>query len=361
VGRMTDGPDEGPGRLPSLGVLLTVFHRTRFYRDALRSIAEQRGTLPAVQVIVVRSPDVEILVPPRIYTRGWGGAVVLSGAVGEGPFLADGLRALSTEFVLPLDDDDLWEPDRLSTVARALADHPRANYYHNGQAFVRADGQPIPADAALRRLRRFAGAASGAMREVPVDSLRRRPGALARWGTYFNNSSIAIRRTVLEDVIDDLRATPRLIDSFMFYAAASGGGSLMFDPARLTSYRIHDWNRSRGPRVLGPFEAVEASQTREGRLRALRVMEAMVARRRVAWLTRWLGRELAYIDLLEGLREGDTDRGLAIRRTARLMRYVRYTDPVMNVLLSVSGLAAAASPRWAHRAYWSPPPPARVA
>ncbi|MCI4317096.1 MAG: hypothetical protein L3J96_01030, partial [Thermoplasmata archaeon] len=73
---------------PTLGVLVTVFHRSRFYREALLSVAAQTRSIPGVEVVVVRSPDVTIEVPEPLNTRGWTCRVVRSEAVGEGPFLA---------------------------------------------------------------------------------------------------------------------------------------------------------------------------------------------------------------------------------------------------------------------------------
>ncbi len=280
---------------PSLGVLVTVFHRSRFYRDALRSVAEQLGPVPSLEIVVVHSPDVTIEVPAQFKTRGWSVAVVRSAAVGEGPFLADGLASLSTEFVVPLDDDDLWAPGRLAAVAATLRGLPTASYYHNGQVFVGADGSPVSAAAARRHLRRFAGSPTGVPRRRSASELRKAPGALARWGSIFNNSSVAIRRSVLVECEADLRSTTRLIDSFMFYAGAASGGDLVFDPAAHTLYRIHAWNRSRGARTLGPFETTEASQTREGRLASLAAMRRMAERRGASWLLPWVGRDRAVL------------------------------------------------------------------
>jgi glycosyltransferase involved in cell wall biosynthesis len=342
---------------PTVGVLVTVFHRSRFYREALLSVAAQVGSLPEVEVVVVRSPDVAIEVPEPLNTRGWTCRVVRSEAVGEGPFLADGLAALSSDFVVPLDDDDLWVPGRLAAVSEALRNAPRANYYHNGQTFVDAEGGPLPPGVARRYLRRFSGTPSGNAREVSAEQLRRAPSGPARWGSAFNNSSVAIRRSVLVECAEELRSTARLIDAFMFYAGASSGRTLLFDPAPLTGYRIHAWNRSRGPRTLGPFEVAQPSHTREGRLASLAAMRAMVERRGTRWLVPWLEHDHAYFDLLEGLREGEHGRARTIRRAVRLTRYVRYGDPVMNVLLAVTALGLTAAPGVTHRAYWSGDPP----
>ena len=346
---------------PSLGVLVTVFHRSRFYRDALRSVAEQLGPVPSLEIVVVHSPDVTIEVPAQFKTRGWSVAVVRSAAVGEGPFLADGLASLSTEFVVPLDDDDLWAPGRLAAVAATLRGLPTASDHHNGQVFVGADGSPVSAAAARRHLRRFAGSPTGVPRRRSASELRKAPGALARWGSIFNNSSVAIRRSVLVECEADLRSTTRLIDSFMFYAGAASGGDLVFDPAAYTLYRIHAWNRSAGARTLGPFETTEASQTREGRLASLAAMRRMAERRGASWLLPWVGRDRAYFDLLEGLREGEANPAVTVRRSIRLARYLRYGDPVMNLVLTATGLGLAMAPGFANRAYWSagrtdPPP-----
>ncbi|HEV8049084.1 MAG TPA: glycosyltransferase [Thermoplasmata archaeon] len=342
---------------PSLGVVVTVFHRLQFYEDALASVARQLGPLPRVEVVIVRTPELEIAIPPTLVERGWRCEVVRSEAIGEGPFFADGVTALGTDYVVPLDDDDRWAPDRLRRVAGALREHPDAAFYHNGQTFIDGAGGPIDAGAARRHLRRFGGVPDGPIREVSGDQLRRSPSQLARWGSFFNNSSVAVRRSVLIEAGAELRATPRMLDSFIFYAGASSGGSLLFDPAPSTEYRIHASNRSRGSSELASPQAPHSFPTRGGRMASIESMRAMTRRRGVAWLAVWLDRDRAYLDLLEGFREGEPRRGTTFVRAVRLIRHGRYSDPLMNVVLALTAAGLFAAPARVHRAYWGGTPP----
>jgi hypothetical protein len=351
----------GFGAAPTLGVVVAVFRRMEFYQDALRSIAAQTGPLPAVEVAVVRSPEVTIEVPPELTARGWRCTVVRSDAIGEGPFLADGLTDLSTDFLLPLDDDDLWENDRLDRVVRALRSHPGAGYYHNAQAYVDGEGRRLETASALRRLRRFTGVPTGPLREVPPERLRRRPWGLSRWGAFFNNSSVAIRRSAMLDSLSELRSTARLADSFMFYAALSSGASLLFDPTPSTKYRIHSGNRSRGSKPPALTPPAELASTRAGRLASIAAMRSMVERRGQGWLGPWLDRDEAYIELLESFREGEPDRGRTLKRAIRLATHWEYVDPLMNAVLSLTGCGLAVTPGLAHRAYWAEPSPVVLA
>lgn len=338
---------------PTIGVVVQVFRRTDFYTEALRSIAAQVGPLPRVEVAVVRSPNLAIEIPSELASRGWRCTVVESKAIGEGPFLADGLTALTTDILLPLDDDDLWVPDKLERVVRSLIEHPRAGYYHNGQAFVDGSGAAIDGAAALRRLRRFTGVPSGPIREVTAEQLRRHPSRLARWGAFFNNSSVGIRRSSLLECLPELRATVRLADSFMFYAALSSGHSLLFDPEPTTKYRIHSGNRSRGSRPPATAPPAELASTRAGRLASIAAMRAMTHRRGERWIHPWLDRDQAYIELLEGFREGEVDRARTVRRVLRLARRWEFVDPLMNAVVALSAAGLAALPGLAHRAYWA--------
>jgi glycosyltransferase involved in cell wall biosynthesis len=334
-----------------------VFHRLRFYQEALESVAAQRGPLPPVEIVVVRSPDLEIAIPDSVRQRGWPCRVVRSEAIGEGPFFADGVLALGTDFVVPLDDDDLWAPDRLRRVAEALQRHPDATFYHNGQSFVDGDGRSIDPGAARRHLRRFGGVPGGPLREVTPTQLRQSPSQLSRWGSFFNNSSVAERRSVLLEALPELRATARMLDSFIFYAGASSGGSLLFDPTPTTRYRIHSGNRSRASTNLASAQAPQSFPTRGGRMGSLEAIRAMTNRRGVPWLAAWLDRDRAYFDLLEGFREGEPDRPTTLRRALQLARYARYSDPLMNVVLALTAAGLLASPGLAHRTYWAGTPP----
>jgi hypothetical protein len=343
----------GRGSLPSFGVLLSVFHRIRYYPDALRSIARQEGVLPEVQVVIVHGPGVEIQVPSELKARGWRYTVIASDAPGEGRFLADGLRQITADVVLPLDDDDLWAPTRLATVAEQFAAHPTVGYYHNAQRFVDADGRPLDTGDALRRLRRFSGPPVGPWRIAAPSDLRRSPGAIARWGSAFNNSSAAIRREILDRAAGELARAGWLFDLFLFYAAASDGASLLFDPAPLTTYRIHANNRSLGEGAPRASAIPTTDAAREGRIASLEVIREMVERRGPPWLRRWVDRDRAYIELLEGVRGGARDRVATARSIARLVRRLRYGDPVMNVVMAFSAAGQVAFPSTVRRAYWS--------
>ncbi|MCI4326915.1 MAG: glycosyltransferase [Thermoplasmata archaeon] len=340
---------------------MAVFRRTEYYRDALRSIAAQDGPLPPVEVVVVRSPEVNIEVPAELAARGWSCTVVRSDAIGEGPFLADGLTALSSEFLLPLDDDDMWRSDRLGRVVNALRAHPAAGYYHNTQAYVDGQGRQLDTASALRRLRRFTGVPSRSLREVPAAQFRRRPSGLARWGAFFNNSSVAVRCAAMRECLPELRSTARLVDSFMFYAALSSGTSLLFDPTPSTNYRIHASNRSRGTKPPALAPPAELVSTRLGRLTSIAAMRTMVGRRGARWLDPWLDRDEAYIDLLESFREGEPDRVRTVVRAARLARRWEYVDPLMNAMLALTAGGLAVAPRVAQRAYSAEPKPVALA
>ena len=347
------GRRETPVDGPSFGILMTVFHRAGFYRDALESVAAQSGSLPPVELVVVSSSDMSVEVPVTLRARGWKCQVLKNDSVGEGPFLAPGLERLGTDFILPLDDDDIWEPGRLAHVADVLRQHPGASYYHNGQSFVDALGAPLPPDRALRGLRRLSGVPQGGLRALSHEDLRRHRGGLSRWGSVFNNSSVAIRRRALTSCLDELSRAEWLFDLFMFYAGVCDGEQVLFDSSPQTRYRIHAWNRSRGAQTLGRFESATPSRSREGRLATLAVLHEMVARRGPSWLLDWVSHDQVYFDALEALREGDSDRLETARRVGRLIRYVGYSDPLMNLVLGLTSLAQLATPQLVSRAYWT--------
>jgi len=139
-----------------------------------------------------------------------------------------------------LDDDDRFDPRKLSSVRSVFRRHPSVGYYHNRvQRFVtdpeaRRGPVGVPArpegpECGLVEDRRKS-------REL-VDELFWDEGG-------FNASAIAVRRAVLES-LGSLATELEVGHSLaLFYAAAVGTWDLYFEPEALTLYRVHSANSS---------------------------------------------------------------------------------------------------------------------
>jgi hypothetical protein len=77
----------------------------------------------------------------------------------------------------------------------------------------------------------------------------------------FNNSSVAVRRHVVESHAQLLKRLPAGIDSFAFVSSLKAGGLIYFTDERLTLYRVHGENWS-AFRLEGSKEEVQLRRAR---------------------------------------------------------------------------------------------------
>jgi hypothetical protein len=242
--------------------VVLIFHdRLEYLSDALRSVRTQLGGGPT-ELVVVGPVD------PGAGLLRDGERFVRSTFAGIGGKFADGVRATEAPLVAFLEDDDRFLPERLETIRARFAAEPRLGYLQTAVTAIDPSGAPsdtpFPHQADVARWRR-----RGTF-ELPA-----RPGArelrrLVGIPPGFNNSSIALRRSVLTPVLGDLEAADLHVDLFLLYAALASGSILRFEPAALTELRVHPGSVS-DPRGLDGDEAMDRlreflERTEPGRL-----------------------------------------------------------------------------------------------
>ena len=122
---------------PALTVLMPLRnHHPELLRRALASLFAQ--TSPAWRLlVVVEAADVRRfagLLAPEL------GDARVRLVANEGRKLAGafntGMRHATTDFVAILLADDLWSPDAVDVLARAIAGHPEVDFFHSARAIV---------------------------------------------------------------------------------------------------------------------------------------------------------------------------------------------------------------------------------
>jgi glycosyltransferase involved in cell wall biosynthesis len=129
---------------PALTVLMPVrAYSDEFLGEAIGALLAQ--TDPRWRLLVIRDDrDVdefaqkhrELLADPRIELIQNEGRK-LAGT------LNSGMRRAQTGFVAVLLADDLWSPDAVEVLARNIAAHPGADFFHSARRFVDERGNPI--------------------------------------------------------------------------------------------------------------------------------------------------------------------------------------------------------------------------
>ena len=228
---------EGSG--PAASVILTAHDRRPFLRDAVESVQAQTVDRSAYELVVVKNfLDAEI----DSFLDRAGAQRVLCEDRPVSRKVLEGLRACRGNVVLLLDDDDLFEPQKIRTVLAEFAARPDLGFYHNQVSYVGADGGPIDP----KRSRFLALRPTGRARRLLIsnEEKTRGLGRLAYSYPDFNCSSIAIRRDVALASSPYLERIDGGVDTFFFFVALTQPCSLFFDDAALTRYRVHEENAS---------------------------------------------------------------------------------------------------------------------
>lgn len=154
----------------------------------------------------------------------------------------------SSEFVIFLDHDDVWEPDTLEQLIRLLMAHPYASAAYGLARFIDKNGHPFRLGEAeswgLQR-RMFVG------RKV-IDLPHNAPlsfAALVYSNTIWTPGLVLIRRSILQkiDQFDHLAAPA---DDYDMWLRLTLHGELAFLCKVVLNYRLHDNNASHDNRKM---------------------------------------------------------------------------------------------------------------
>lgn len=150
--------------------------------------------------------------------------------------MAHALTHCRGKFVCFLDDDDMWLPDKLETVAFLFFTNPELSFLAH-DAYVRDDSK-----CAITHLLKGYGS------DIILESSFNKASGLEIFMTknlYYNSSSIAIRRSLINEWKEDLSRIEGAVDLFYFFCAVMSNCKIAFLHKPLSIFRIHDKNNSR--------------------------------------------------------------------------------------------------------------------
>jgi len=241
---------------PYISVIVTAYNRKRYLPFALRSLEAQTLPRDKFEVIVVKNfEDKES--DDIISRNGW--KDLYEDSTYHGRKISVGLEESKGDVITVLEDDDVYVSNRLEEVYKAFTSYDRLVYFHNSQAVIDDKGNvlerpPFPSKNLV----------GGSTVIIDVDKLHvfaKKYGMsvadlalTVRTLADTNNSSLAVRRSVLEANAHLLKELPTSIDLFIFASSLRAGGLMYFTDERLTLYRVHGENWSSALRLKGSKE-----------------------------------------------------------------------------------------------------------
>jgi glycosyltransferase involved in cell wall biosynthesis len=252
---------------PYISVIVTAYNRRKYLPFALRSLEAQTLPRDKFEVIVVKNFEDEEL-DGIILRNGW--KVVYEDDTYYGRMVLAGLEESRGEVITFLEDDDMYGNNRLEEIYKVFKSYDSLVYFHNSQIIIDENGSVL--ERPPHSIYISKNLIGGSPIVIDADKLR---GLAKRYNAsvidlalkvraypWHNNSSLAVRRRVLEAGAHLVRELPTAFDLFVLASSLRAGGLLYFTDEKLTLYRVHGENWSLTPTTKGGKE--------EARLRYIR-------------------------------------------------------------------------------------------
>jgi len=231
---------------PLISVIVTAYNRKKYLPFALRSLEEQTLSKDMFEVIVVKNfedPESDSIISRNLWKD------IYSDDIHMGRFFLEGFKKARGDVITFLEDDDIYAQNRLEELYKAFTRHENLVYFHNSWEFISKKGRRLE-NSTLQPPRNLIGNGDviidvdrlhGLAREYKISV-----ADLILWHVRLaadvNNSSLAVKKYVLEHNYDLLMMLPCCLDNFIFAASIKTGGFMYFTDKKLTFYRIHGEN-----------------------------------------------------------------------------------------------------------------------
>jgi glycosyltransferase involved in cell wall biosynthesis len=212
-----------------ISVIIIAYNRKKYILDAIKSSLNQTLSNDKYEIIVIKNFKDDLIdkfIKENNIINIYSDEKTLSGKIVNAVKIAKG------DVISFLEDDDEFNNEKLRKVYEVFKKYNSIPlYYYNNRSLINEYGKTIKSLKFLR------------YKGVPVSDLKFIPSktaGLMKNLPSFNNSSISISRTILNEHLSELSllSTP-LTDLFMLAAALASQASVIIDNALLTKYRLH--------------------------------------------------------------------------------------------------------------------------
>ncbi|MGC8558332.1 MAG: glycosyltransferase [Nitrososphaeria archaeon] len=219
-----------------ISIIITAYNRDNFIHEAVKSILRQHCMPEHIEIIIVSNFDLQIDDGDKVEIR----KIKMEGKIGE--YLHTGITSAKYDIIAFLEDDDLWEKDKICRILNVFKDDA-ISYYHNQVKYINEDGEMIEYARPVEKNDTQSLKGSFIIRDEKKFNFIK---WLLNKQADFNLSSMVIRKPFFLPFLDDLKKITACPDGFFFWSALLGKGSLYIDGSKLTKYRIHQLNTTGG-------------------------------------------------------------------------------------------------------------------
>lgn len=320
---------------PYVTVIVTAFRRKEFLLEALSSLEQQTAGKDSFEVIVVKD-FFDAQIDAKISEMGW--KSVGSNSEPPGQFITDAITMSSGEVISFLDDDDVFEADKIARVIDVFSRSDHIGYYHNSASFINEKGESIKAPYAFN----FSTSKEpSGERLIRKDEVRESVNRLIYLRHDFNKSSISVRKDILMAHIDASRQMQSGYDSFIFFCAALSDYSLLVDDRRLTRYRFNK-------------KSVSVSSTfsfSRRQIKTFTLMHSMAVDAGAMQIARLLERQILFFKTINAIHDPTENRGTVLRSAISFIGHMNDYSRMGNTFASILSMTYMVSPKLSKRLY----------
>ena len=246
--------------IPSIGVVMPVFNGAAHLAEALDSVLAQ--TLPAARVVVVDDGSTD---GSAALLQRYGDRITLLSQTNHGQAHArrSGTDAAGGELIAFIDQDDVWDADKLARQVDLMQRFPEAGATYCDHRRIDADGKLLAATGSGYGLR-----GSGRILD-----------ALLRGNFILSASLVMVRRSAYAAAGGFLSQRGFWADDYSLWLRTAAHAPILYQAETLVSYRQHANNTS-GDRYEQARGDIQALQELCAHLRAADMTGALPAARR---------------------------------------------------------------------------------
>ena len=224
---------------PYATVIVTAYGRTKYVYEALQSVLSQTLDRKMYEIIVVTDFEMD----PGFISKNNISAVRCERKE-LGTKIAIALDMARGDIMAILEDDDLWEANKLESIVDIFQSMPEVGFVHNWMRMIGAEGEDIQTSFQDHTTRKMKTAGPYLLDASKLTYGRARRGIAFAMDYY--SSSISFRKSIIMGNLNALNEISTSTDVFCFYSCLMGGHHLLALPEMLTRYRIHATNLSLG-------------------------------------------------------------------------------------------------------------------
>ncbi len=228
-----------------LSVVIVDNGRRRFLKEAVSSALTQTLERDLYEVLVVLNYEDDDV---RSMLAAEGLTPILVRKSNGGALYAAGIEEAQGEVIAFLDDDDMFDSKKLQKIYEVFQKDSNLGYYHNNFKLIDEQGRPIPCEAGNQHVQfvcnhRYEGFLYARTRAEKYSVIERVTHGMPLKDPFsrlaFNSSSIAVRRELALEYLDELARMNFAQDHLHFLEALKSNYAITHDPLSLTSYRVH--------------------------------------------------------------------------------------------------------------------------